>query len=91
MASKKKLSIILEGGKSDYDFQGKWTGNDLKLVMAHLPKQYRLYVRELRRNNVKRPAIQAESTQVDSLAGITKEKVQATAWGRKINIGGNNE
>ena len=33
-------------------FEGKWNGKDLSVVLAHLKRQYPLYIRSQRRNSL---------------------------------------
>ena len=43
------VKISIQGGKRNYQFTGNWTGNDVRLVMSSFFKEYRLYIRALRR------------------------------------------
>jgi len=64
MKSPRKLTVILNGDKDKYRFEGFWTGKDITLVRSHLERKYRLYVRELRRNNLHKPTEQPTVTSV---------------------------
>ena len=51
--AKKTLSITIHGSKLEYDFGGNWTGKDVRVAMAHLPRQYKLAQRQIRRDGLK--------------------------------------
>jgi len=50
--AKKTLSVLIHGSKLEYNFDGNWTGKDVRVVMAHLPRQYKLAQRQIRRDTM---------------------------------------
>ena len=54
MKEPKKLTVTLDGIKDKFVFEGFWTGKDITLVSGHLNRQYKLYTREVRRDNVRK-------------------------------------
>lgn len=46
------IQVSKDGSKEEITFSGFWTGMMLKRAMAHLPRQYRLYMRDIRRGKV---------------------------------------
>ena len=64
--AKKSLTVTLQGNKLETVFEGKWSGNDLRIIMTHLPKRYRMHIRDIRRSDIKskeREEAQADYTQ----------------------------
>lgn len=50
--AKKRLTIDMQGRSFTMNFEGNWNGNDVNIIMRHLPREYKLYNRDLRRKNV---------------------------------------
>lgn len=48
----KSLLIDLTPGSYRYIFKGTWTGNDVRLALKNLFREYRLYNREIRRTHI---------------------------------------
>jgi len=50
---RKTVTVDLNDGLRRYMFTGAWNGNDVRLVMSSFLREYRLYIRELRRQGIK--------------------------------------
>lgn len=50
----KSVLVDLTNGKRKYKFKGQWTGNDVRLTLTAFPREYKLYMRDIRRDNLKR-------------------------------------
>jgi hypothetical protein len=70
--AKKRLTIDLQGSKDTYSFDGPWTGNDIRIIMTHLPKQYKLYMRTLRRASIGKYQSKGETITVKENVALTK-------------------
>lgn len=69
----KSVTIILnEGLAPDFQFEGHWTGHDVKACLANFTLHYKLYNRGIRREALK-PKPQAKQSKKETITTITKE------------------
>jgi len=67
--AKRTVCITLNEGTEDYLFKGIWTGSDVKHILTHFPRQYKLYARTVKRTQL---GIPIGSSKLDKLTQFNK-------------------
>lgn len=73
-----KLYITKQNGKETFTFSGNWTGLAIRSIMTHIPREYRLYQRTIRRHEV--------PEQTPSIITVPKESVLQSSVGVVASI-----